>query len=856
MHPPVGLTAYTGRGVTLQATAVGAAPLSYQWLLNGTNIPGATNTSLVISNVQFSNAGNYQLFVSNSINTALSLSAPLNVISNNTLTFLSLPASRTNYQGSKVTLGATVLGNGPVSYLWYYSTNSQNNFTAVPGATNDTLVLDPALAANSGYYYVTASNGFNKLNQVSAAGGSPTYLRVLFAKACGYLATDPPTNLVVSNAVAIAVGNTGLGTSAGHYLVLKSDGKISSWSGGFVSYGETNVTALSNSIVTAIAAGYQDSLALKSDGTVYAWGYNNSGETNVPAGLNGVTAIACGDYHDLALKSDGTVAGWGQNTYGQTTNTAATNVVAIAAGGQNSIALISDGSVTTWGLYGIARQWPIPTTATNIIAVAAGGSHFLALRANGTVAGWGNNTYGQATTPANWSNIVAIAAAGNHSLALRNDGTILTLGNYYNGPTSNPGSVPSDLANVIAIASGGDHDLALFGTRAPSFTIQPWNRTIPAGVSTNITLAAKCAGVQPIRFQWQLNGTNVSGATNDTLIIGNFGKPNILLPTGAYQLIASNAYGVAVSKYAKVTMFIPLGIALNATNLVWTSSGNASWFGETNITHDGVSAVQSGGIGALQETILQTTVGTNVAGTYTFWWKVSSEQDFDFLEFRLNGTVQTSISGEVDWQQVSIPVAAGTNTLMWRYSKDASFDGGQDAGWVDQFGFTPAPVILQQPLPAVQTVNMGATVSFRTVATGIPTLNYQWWQNVTNSIGGNSPAITLSNVGRAQNGTYCVCVTNAGGSVTSSAVSLKVLVPQVLGTPQMMPDGSFQLTSTDANGGLLAASDLVNFEAQVSTNLMNWVTLPNALSLTNGMLLLSDPPQTNSPARYYRIIEH
>ena len=69
LHPPVGLTAYTGRDVTLQGTAVGAQPLSYQWLLNGTNIPGATNTILVISNVQFGSAGNYQLFVSNSTST-------------------------------------------------------------------------------------------------------------------------------------------------------------------------------------------------------------------------------------------------------------------------------------------------------------------------------------------------------------------------------------------------------------------------------------------------------------------------------------------------------------------------------------------------------------------------------------------------------------------------------------------------------------------------------------------------------------------------------------------------------------------------------------------------------------------
>jgi alpha-tubulin suppressor-like RCC1 family protein len=869
LQPPIGLTAYTGRSVTLQGSAVGAQPLSYRWLLNGTNVPGATNASLILPNVQFGNAGNYQLFVSNSVNTTLSLPAPLNVISNSALTFLSVPADQTNYQGSKVTLGATVLGSGPVSYQWYYSTNIQDIFTAVPGANSDSLVFDPALAGQSGYYRVVASNQFSSVTSPS------TYERVLFAKAWGYLPADPP--FVVTNATAIAVGNLGTGNPFGHYLVLKSDGTISSWIGSleYPQYGQTNFSALSNSIVTAIAAGYGDSLALKSDGTVYATGFGIYGETNVPSGLSGVTAIACGDYHDLALKYDGTIAAWGQNNYGQATNAAyapqygyipVTNVVAIAAGGNNSIALHADGSVVTWGQYGNG-EYPVPSNVTNIIAVAAGGTHFLALRANGTVVGWGSNPYGQTTIPATWSNIVAISAGGNHSVALRNDGTILTLGNYINGPTLTPGSVPSDLANVVAIASSGDHDLGLFGTRAPLFTVQPWDRTI-FNTATSVWFSAKCAGVQPVSYQWQLNGTNVPGATNDMLtlnatITNTFTQKNLVLPlpSGVYQIIASNAYGVVASKFAKLTVQIPLAVALNATNLAWTTSGNALWFGETNITHDGVSAAQSGGIGPLQQTILQTTVSTNWPGSYTFWWNVSSEQDFDILEFRINGIVQTSISGSPGWQQVSIPVAAGTNTLEWRYYKDATIDVGLDAGWVDQFAYVPSPPeITVQPVS--QTVNMGANVTFSITAIGPginypPFLRYQWYQN-GNPVGFNGPSFTLNNVGRAQNGTYFVTVTNISvpGSITvSSNAVLQVLVPQLLGSPQLLPNGSFQLTSTDADGRLLAPSDLPNFTAQASTNLVNWVALPNALSLTNGILLLQDNSSSNYTTRYYRIIE-
>jgi hypothetical protein len=241
---------------------------------------------------------------------------------------------------------------------------------------------------------------------------------------------------------------------------------------------------------------------------------------------------------------------------------------------------------------------------------------------------------------------------------------------------------------------------------------------------------------------------------------------------------------------------------------------------------------------------------------YTFWWKVSSEQVFDTLEFRINGVAQTSISGEADWQQVSVPVAAGTNVLQWRYSKDASDSSSQDAGWVDQFAFIPdPPVITLQPSPASQTVNLGANVAYFVGANG-GVLRYQWLQNGTNVVGGNSSTLALNNVGRAQNGTYFVTVTNSGGGVTSSNVTLKVLVPQLLGPPVFSANGTLVLSSTDANGGLLSASDLANLQAQSSTNLVDWVTLTNALTLTNGVIQLQDSSATSSPSRYYRILEY
>jgi hypothetical protein len=128
--------------------------------------------------------------------------------------------------------------------------------------------------------------------------------------------------------------------------------------------------------------------------------------------------------------------------------------------------------------------------------------------------------------------------------------------------------------------------------------------------------------------------------------------------------------------------------ALDTPGWTWTTGGNTlAWFGQTTLTHDGVDAARSGAIGNNQTNWIQSLV--NGPGTLSFWWKVSSETNYDFLRFAVDGVEQARISGEAGWVMASFAVAAGSHTLRWAYTKDPGVIGGQDAAWVDQVSFTP-----------------------------------------------------------------------------------------------------------------------------------------------------------------------
>jgi hypothetical protein len=415
----------------------------------------------------------------------------------------------------------------------------------------------------------------------------------------------------VTNVMAMAAGDY-------HILALSTNGIVAAWGGNEFNYGETNVPiGLTN--VVSIAAGSASSLALHGDGTVTIWGQIvGLGVTNIPPSAKNVVALALGPgaQHALVLRADGTPLDWGRPTIPPLTNMPPTarDIVSVAAGSLTCVALRSDGKVVAWGInqFGATN---VPASATNIVAIATGWYTTAALRADGTVLAWGGSVSSPSTSQG-FTNVIDLACPFNNSgsaiLALRNDGN-LALTSY--PPGSGWASVPANATNIVAVGAGSYNGMAQVGSGPPVFPGIPVNRTVAGGATAYFRMLA--VGAFPLSYQWNCNGTPITGATNSVLAVTNV-QPG--QSGNYYTLTASNALGMATNGAMTLTE-VPLEFSIQPAAQSTPVGATAKFsIAYTNGAGPFSFQWQSNGIsidGATNIFLSLTNVQLNQAGTYS-----------------------------------------------------------------------------------------------------------------------------------------------------------------------------------------------------------------------------------------------
>ena len=495
----------------------------------------------------------------------------------------------TNDQTYRIRLAAKITaGTGDFSNVVLVTPHAKPTITnvspaigPVAGGQNVTLTGTNFILKSKKIMQTVNGNGYSLA--LSADGTVYTWGRNEYGQlGNGVTATNSPVPVAVKTAGTPMEGKTIVQISAKvwYALALASDGTVYSW--GFNSWGQlgngtsgtannasapvavkTAGTPMEGKTIVQVAAGATHSLALATDGTIYAWGKNEYGQlgndstTNSPVPVAVKTAgtpmdgktiiqIHAGYEHSLALASDGTVYAWGRNNSGQLGKNDATDthipaavqtlgtpmagkvIVQLAAGNSQSMALASDGTVYTWGWNqygqlgnGTTTNSRIPvavvTTGTplagkTISQIAAGNAHALAMTDDGAIYSWGWNQYGQlgnnstinsslpvivktTGTPLAGKMITQITSGGSpNSLVLANDGTMYTWGWGQHGQLGN-GTIGTDAKTPLAVSTAPPSALAPSAPKVTFDGIEATNVTTINSTTITATTPAHAAGL-------------------------------------------------------------------------------------------------------------------------------------------------------------------------------------------------------------------------------------------------------------------------------------------------------------------------------------------------------------------------
>ena len=525
--PSIGLqpepqTVNAGATANFFVSANGTAPLDFQWKKDGSDIPGATSSSLAVSNAQDGDAGSYTVVISNGAGSVTSEPVALTVTHIVPPTITTQPASQTKNVGEGVTFTVVAGGTAPF-YQW------QKNGSDIAGAMSASLTLSNVQLSDAGDYSVEVSND------------------------AGIATSDPATLTVVVPPSEFLRERFADGTRTNQNLPASADWFTSSGSSNFtattgaatqvVSSSRTLLNYFTNSSAAPVTVGTGQTLTL--DFVAQFTGFDTgasvgsttfsvallrsvanptatSGTGFTPVGSPNTNARVSGDFGSNSSSAFNNYGGYAAMTYTGTAGTA-TPVKTYARTGANTSLLNSTSpftQFTTGGTAVASSGMLVNTDYRGTLAVENTGS---GVRVTYTLK--------DAATGAVVMNYSATQAAASF--------TQFDTAAFYLSKASSSANYNLVIKSAD-VSLGGTIDLG----DAPSITTQPVSQTVSAGANVSFSVAAE--GTAPLSYQWQKNGSPISGATASTLNLTNVQGTD----SGNYRVVVSNAAGSAASTTA------------------------------------------------------------------------------------------------------------------------------------------------------------------------------------------------------------------------------------------------------------------------------------------------------------------
>ncbi len=222
---------------------------------------------------------------------------------------------------------------------------------------------------------------------------------------------------------------------------------------------------------------------------------------------------------------------------------------------------------------------------------------------------------------------------------------------------------PGESATIIIRCENTGHSDALLSAAGIS-TISPYLTLI-----TNTFTTGTIAKQQFVDASFQ-----VSLASNVT--IGTSWDITLSLGAGAYQVtqLYTGTAGLILEDFETGDF----------SKFNWQMAGTGSWFATTNNPYEGTYCSQSGSISDDEHVTLSLALTTLADDSLSFWYRLSSEQDYDFLRFEVDGATLGNWSGDIpDWSYFGALLGSGTHLVTFTYEKDLSYAYGSDCAWLD-----------------------------------------------------------------------------------------------------------------------------------------------------------------------------